>query len=132
MREPFTAVGFLLRRIDLPAVYGLTFPYDADDDEALPPPDAHHVWSPYEVCEALAAKRGFRSKGGSLDVYRSGKAIIAESLRGILKTVYWLPPIATLPPAAAPALTPMSAVATPLATTTTTTTTTTAHTLSPK
>ncbi len=97
LREPFTAVAFLARRCNLARTYGLCFPYDKDDssqgeDPFAAPAAAEHAWTAYEICEALAAKRGFRVKGGGCDVYRAGKLILAEALRGILKSVYWLPP----------------------------------------
>jgi ribosome biogenesis GTPase A len=98
LREPFSAVAFLARRCDFPRTYGLSFPYDDDDDDnsskevAEREESAEHAWTAYEICEALATKRGFRFKGGSCDVYRSGKLILAEALRGILKSIYWLPP----------------------------------------
>lgn len=89
MREPFSAVAFLMRRIDIPRTYGLVFPYAEEDDSEER--DDNHKWSAYEVCEALAMKRGFTLKGGNMDVYRSGKAILKEALRGYLKHMYWLP-----------------------------------------
>merc|ERR1711916_377378 len=67
VREPFTAVGFLAKRVNLPAMYGLSFPY-GDDADADTVADAHHAWSSYEICEALAMKRGFGLKGGGFDV----------------------------------------------------------------
>jgi ribosome biogenesis GTPase A len=99
LREPFSAVAFLARRCNLPKTYGLSFPYDEEDDDGKDKGESEaregvaHEWSAFEICEALAMKRGFRFKGGSCDVYRSGKLILAEALRGILKSVYWLPPV---------------------------------------
>ena len=94
LREPFSAIAFLAARVNLPRLFGLKYPYDVDGE--VPMHGAHdeqnHAWTSYEICEALAAKRGFKLKGGAFDVYRSGKSILAEALRGILKPVFWLPP----------------------------------------
>lgn len=102
LREPFSAVAFLATRVDLPHLYGLCFPYgdhddsDAEIDDFAPNKGVDrggdHCWSAFEICEALACKRGFQHKGGNYDVYRSGKLILAEALRGILKPLHWRAP----------------------------------------
>merc|ERR1711916_273175 len=88
-------------RVDLPKIYGLSYPYDDDDDDnddyfsakkKEAAAGAPHAWTSFEICEALAKQRGFMFKGGNYDVYRSGTSILSESLKGILKPIYWLPP----------------------------------------
>ena len=83
LREPFSALAFLAQRLNLPKAYGLRYPYDPDE---MPCPEqSNHQWTAFELAEALALKRGYTLKGGSLDVYRAGKSVLAEALRGILK-----------------------------------------------
>lgn len=92
LREPFTAIAYLLKRIDLANIYGLQYPYDRDDSDDERPIDQAHHWASYEICEALAIKRGFSVKGGGYDVHRAGKMILSEALKGIIKPIYWCPP----------------------------------------
>jgi ribosome biogenesis GTPase A len=107
VREPFSAVAFLAARVDLPKIYGLSYPYDEEYDDKTTAPyrmdkndgssskeerEEEHAWTSFQICEALAKQRGFMFKGGNYDVYRSGKSILSESLKGILKPIYWLPP----------------------------------------
>ncbi|GMF44819.1 unnamed protein product [Phytophthora fragariaefolia] len=81
-REPFSAVRFIAENCDphLHEVYKLK-PVDDDDDE----------WCPYTLCESYAQLRGFRVKGGKLDVHRAANTLLRDTLNG-KKVVLSFPP----------------------------------------
>lgn len=81
-REPFSAVRFIAENCvpHLHEVYKLK-PVDEDDGE----------WSPYTLCEAYATLRGFRVKGGKLDVHRAANTLLRDTLTG-KKVVLSFPP----------------------------------------
>jgi hypothetical protein len=81
VREPFTAVRWAYERagLDLARMYnlgGLRERLGMERDEP---------WSPYNVCDALAAKNGwFLSRGGRADVHRAGLAVLRDLVDGVL------------------------------------------------
>jgi ribosome biogenesis GTPase A len=81
-REPFSAVRFIAENCvpHLHEVYKLK-PVEEDDDE----------WCPYTLCEAYAQLRGFRVKGGKLDVHRAANLLLRDTLTG-KKVVLSFPP----------------------------------------
>lgn len=91
LREPYSSVGFIHKRIPLDKVYDLKFPYDLDDDESKEY-EKDHKWTAYELCEAYADFRGYRTqKGGKLDSHRGGKEILKEVANGVIR-LYFEPP----------------------------------------
>ncbi|KAF1794933.1 P-loop containing nucleoside triphosphate hydrolase [Phytophthora cactorum] len=72
-REPFSAVRFIAENCvpHLHEVYKLK-PVEDDDDE----------WCPYTLCESYAQLRGFRVKGGKLDVHRAANTLLRDTLNG--------------------------------------------------
>eukprot|EP00741_Cyanophora_paradoxa_P018853 tig00021098_g18199.t1 len=79
-REPYSAVRLLAHRVPLPALYRLPEPEPAEpglDSEPEP-------WSPWAICEALAVRRGFLTRGGHPDVYRAANAILRDCLDGVV------------------------------------------------
>ncbi|CAH0480628.1 unnamed protein product [Peronospora belbahrii] len=81
-REPFSAVRFIAENCVpyLHEVYKLKHVED-DDGE----------WSPYTLCESYAQLRGFRMKGGKLDVHRAANTLLRDTLNG-RKVVLSFPP----------------------------------------
>ncbi|KAE8878014.1 hypothetical protein PF005_g3520 [Phytophthora fragariae] len=81
-REPFSAVRFVAENCapHLHEVYKLK-PVDDEDDE----------WCPYTLCESFAQLRGFRMKGGKLDVNRAANLLLRDTLNG-KKVVLSFPP----------------------------------------
>ena len=91
MRDPYSSIGFLHRRVRVDQVYSLKYPYDLDDDEKFIE-EKDHKWSAWELCESYADFRGYRTnKGGKLDVYRAGKEILKETFNGVIR-LYFYPP----------------------------------------
>ncbi|KAG2834464.1 hypothetical protein PC118_g6226 [Phytophthora cactorum] len=72
-REPFSTVRFIAENCvpHLHEVYKLK-PVEDDDDE----------WCPYTLCESYAQLRGFRVKGGKLDVHRAANTLLRDTLNG--------------------------------------------------
>ncbi|KAG7396263.1 hypothetical protein PHYBOEH_002581 [Phytophthora boehmeriae] len=83
-REPFSAVRFIAENCvpHLHQVYKLK-PIEEDDEE--------DEWSPYTLCGSYAKLRGFRVKGGKLDVHRAANALLRDTLNG-KKVVLSFPP----------------------------------------
>lgn len=71
----------LAEHFPLEQYYGLRLPPDEDE------------WSPLILCEAYAAKKGYRvARGrGRLDAHRAGREIVQHAADGVL-------PLAFLPP----------------------------------
>ncbi|EGZ25150.1 hypothetical protein PHYSODRAFT_483697 [Phytophthora sojae] len=85
-REPFSAVRFIAENCvpHLHEVYKLK-PVDEDDDD----------WCPYTLCESFAQLRGFRMKGGKLDVNRAANMLLRDTLNGKKVVLSFPPPAAT-------------------------------------
>jgi ribosome biogenesis GTPase A len=91
VREPYSSIGFLHRRLRVDQIYSLKFPYDLDEDEKFIE-EKNHKWSAWELCESYADLRGYRTnKGGKLDIYRAGKEILKETVNGVIR-LYFSPP----------------------------------------
>ncbi|KAG7386454.1 hypothetical protein PHYPSEUDO_000283 [Phytophthora pseudosyringae] len=84
-REPFSAVRFIAENCvpHLHEVYKLK-PVEEDDDE----------WCPYTLCESYAQLRGFRVKGGKLDVHRAANVLLRDTLTGKKVVLSFPPPTA--------------------------------------
>lgn len=83
-RDPQSGVSFLAAYLPIEKLYGLLRPdYAIKEDE----------WSPYELCEAYAKKRGYYVKHGkgTLDIHRAAIAILQEAYEGRL-TLFYAPP----------------------------------------
>ncbi|KAK3088227.1 hypothetical protein FSP39_016369 [Pinctada imbricata] len=73
VQEPYTPVGFIGERIDIPSILHLQHP--AGDTE----------WSAYDICEAWAKRRGFiTAKASRPDVYRAANNLLRMALDGRL------------------------------------------------
>jgi ribosome biogenesis GTPase A len=83
-RDPQSGVAYLGSRLPLERVYGLKrLDGGAEGDP----------WSPYDLCEAYAIKKGFRVKNGKgqADIHRSAISILQEAYQGRL-VLYFMPP----------------------------------------
>ncbi|KAL3664110.1 hypothetical protein V7S43_010994 [Phytophthora oleae] len=83
-REPFSAVRFIAENCvpHLHEVYKLK-PVEEDDE----------WWCPYTLCEAYAQLRGFRVKGGKLDVHRAANMLLRDALNGKKVVLSFPPPV---------------------------------------
>ncbi|XP_044278412.1 guanine nucleotide-binding protein-like 1 isoform X2 [Varanus komodoensis] len=78
IQEPYTSVGFLASRIPIQALLKLQHP-DAEPGTAEPP------WCAWDVCEAWAEKRGYKTaKGARNDVYRAANSLLRLAVDGRL------------------------------------------------
>ncbi|CAC5357020.1 Guanine nucleotide-binding protein-like 1,Large subunit GTPase 1 homolog [Mytilus coruscus] len=74
VREPFSAVRYLCERVNIVNILHLQHP---------DPPTKE--WSPYDICEAFAIKRGMiTAKAGRPDIHRSANLILRMGLDGRL------------------------------------------------
>ncbi|ELT91484.1 hypothetical protein CAPTEDRAFT_2916 [Capitella teleta] len=83
VREPYTAVGYLAERIPLPKLLRIKHPEEAEAnvEEGGRVPD----WSPYDICDAWAEKRGFlTARAARPDVYRAANNLLRLALEGRL------------------------------------------------
>ncbi|KAI9914053.1 hypothetical protein PsorP6_006427 [Peronosclerospora sorghi] len=83
-REPFSAVRFIAENCvpHLHEIYKLQS-VEQDDKE----------WNPYTLCEAYAQLRGFRVKGGRLDVHRAANTLLRDTLDGKKVVLSFPPPL---------------------------------------
>ena len=88
-REPYSAIGFLAKRVPIERVYGLRPVEDPDADPET------YSWSAWELCEAYAKKRCYTTKRGRFDVYRAGNEILRETLDGVI-LLYFAPPLTSM------------------------------------
>ncbi|XP_021239674.1 guanine nucleotide-binding protein-like 1, partial [Numida meleagris] len=74
LQEPYSAVGFLAARLPLPTLLGLR------------PPSNAAGWTAWDICEAWAEKRGYRTaKAARHDVYRAANSILRMAADGRLR-----------------------------------------------
>lgn len=87
LREPYTCIRFIAERVDLPKLLSLQHP---DPDEKG---KSDQEWSAHEVCEAWAAKRGFKTaKAARPDVYRAANHLLRMALDGRTICLAFYPP----------------------------------------
>lgn len=80
VREPYSALRYLAERLPIEKMYGLQLP---EDNES---------WTPYNICEAYAQKRGyFIAKTGRLDTHRAGLELLYDCIDGKI-AISWPPP----------------------------------------
>lgn len=83
VRDPYTAVGYLAGRLDLPQLLRLTHPNATDRG---PKASEDLEWSAFDICEAWAIKSGyFTAKASRPDVYRAGNQLLRMSVEGRLR-----------------------------------------------
>ncbi|KAM9591840.1 guanine nucleotide-binding protein-like 1 isoform 1-T1 [Morphnus guianensis] len=74
LQEPYSAVGYLASRIPLPPLLQLR------------PPSAAAGWTAWDICEAWAEKRGYKTaKAARNDVYRAANSILRLAAEGRLR-----------------------------------------------
>ncbi|XP_041983915.1 guanine nucleotide-binding protein-like 1 isoform X2 [Aricia agestis] len=79
LREPYTTIRYLAERLDLPQLLRMDHP------------DNDCTWSPRDICDGWAKKRGYlTAKAARLDTYRAANSILRMALDG--KICLWLPP----------------------------------------
>ncbi|KAI4530996.1 hypothetical protein MG293_018854 [Ovis ammon polii] len=85
IQEPYTAVGYLASRIPVQALLHLRHP-EAED------PSAEHPWCAWDICEAWAEKRGYKTaKAARNDVYRAANSLLRLALDGRLSLCFHPP-----------------------------------------
>ncbi|XP_029099410.1 guanine nucleotide-binding protein-like 1 [Monodon monoceros] len=85
IQEPYTAVGYLASRIPVQALLHLRHP-EAED------PSAEHPWCAWDICEAWAEKRGYKTaKAARNDVYRAANSLLRLALDGRLSLCFQPP-----------------------------------------
>ncbi|NWS64583.1 GNL1 protein, partial [Chunga burmeisteri] len=74
LQEPYSAVGYLASRLPLPPLLQLR------------PPSATAGWTAWDLCEAWAEKRGYKTaKAARNDVYRAANSILRLAAEGRLR-----------------------------------------------
>ncbi|XP_036724788.1 guanine nucleotide-binding protein-like 1 isoform X6 [Balaenoptera musculus] len=85
IQEPYTAVGYLASRVPVQALLHLRHP-EAED------PSAEHPWCAWDICEAWAEKRGYKTaKAARNDVYRAANSLLRLALDGRLSLCFQPP-----------------------------------------
>ncbi|KAF8773110.1 guanine nucleotide-binding protein-like 1 isoform X1 [Argiope bruennichi] len=88
LREPYSAITYLGQRVQLPQVLKIRHPeleYFESAEEVK--------WSAYDICEAWAIKRGFRTaRTARPDVYRAANNILRMALDGRTICLAFYPP----------------------------------------
>ncbi|XP_076436315.1 guanine nucleotide-binding protein-like 1 [Babylonia areolata] len=88
VREPYSTVGYLAQRLDLPTLLHLTHP-----EMAGKPPSAARSkvvkWSAFDVCESWAVKCGYHTaKASRPDVYRAANQLLRMAVEGRLRLCF--------------------------------------------
>ena len=89
-REPFATIRYLAEagvHPPLPAAYGLSLAAAAEHSSRTA-----GAWSPYALCEALAVKRSFLTRGGRPDVFRAANRVLRDALAGKNIRLAFMPP----------------------------------------
>jgi ribosome biogenesis GTPase A len=89
-REPFSTIRYLAEagvHPPLQAAYGLSV-----NDAAEHSCTTAGAWSPYALCEALAVKRSFLTRGGRPDVFRAANRVLRDALAGKNIRLAFVPP----------------------------------------
>ncbi|NXX13485.1 GNL1 protein, partial [Podargus strigoides] len=74
LQEPYSAVGFLAARIPLPELL------------QLGAPAAARGWTAWDICEAWAEKRGYKTaRAARNDAYRAANSILRMAAEGKLR-----------------------------------------------
>ncbi|XP_056901931.1 guanine nucleotide-binding protein-like 1 [Takifugu flavidus] len=84
LQEPYSAVGYLCERVPFLSVLKLKHPslQDGDQDNQL---TEGLSWTAWDVCEAWAEKRGFKTaKAARNDVYRAANSLLRLAVDGRL------------------------------------------------
>ncbi|XP_057377955.1 guanine nucleotide-binding protein-like 1 [Daphnia carinata] len=85
LREPYTAVGYIGKYLNLPELLKLEHPSGEKSSEGV-------EWSAYDICEGWAMKRGFMTKKAARpDVARAANHLLRLSLEGRI-SLYLRPP----------------------------------------
>lgn len=79
LQEPYSSVGFLCERTPFLSVLKLTHP------EQSPGTQETHDWTAWDVCEAWAERRGYKTaKAARNDVYRAANSLLRLAIDGRL------------------------------------------------
>uniref|UniRef100_T1IJQ9 Guanine nucleotide-binding protein-like 1 n=1 Tax=Strigamia maritima TaxID=126957 RepID=T1IJQ9_STRMM len=74
VREPYSAIRFLAERIPMNCLLHIEHP------------NKEKNWTPYDICDGWAIKRGFfTSKGARRDVHRAGNNLLRMALEGRIR-----------------------------------------------
>ncbi|KAM6968317.1 guanine nucleotide-binding protein-like 1 [Aplochiton taeniatus] len=86
LQEPYSSVGYLCERTDFLTVLKLLHPSLADQKpHERDPTPGEHRWTAWDVCEAWAAKRGYKTaKAARNDVYRAANSLLRLAVDGRL------------------------------------------------
>ncbi|CAH1272689.1 GNL1 [Branchiostoma lanceolatum] len=80
LQEPYTSVGYLAARVPVVRLLNLRHP---DNDPTQPQGARQEQWCAWDICDAWAEKRGFRTaKMARTDVYRAANSILRMALEG--------------------------------------------------
>ncbi|KAK7466005.1 hypothetical protein BaRGS_00037442 [Batillaria attramentaria] len=82
VREPYSAVGYLAQRVDLPSLLRLSHPAGAEQS-AKRDRGQEIQWSALDICEGWAIKHGFfTAKASRPDIYRAANQILRMAVEG--------------------------------------------------
>jgi len=70
VREPYSPIRFIAERVPLETIYKLEKQHD------------DQPWTPYEICEAYAEKRGYHTQKGRSDTHRAALEILRDHCDG--------------------------------------------------
>ncbi|XP_025111798.1 guanine nucleotide-binding protein-like 1 isoform X1 [Pomacea canaliculata] len=85
VRDPYSAVGYLAQRLDLPKLLHLSHP-DQEQSHRPSEPQQELPWSALDICEAWAIKSGFfTAKASRPDTYRAGNQLLRMAVEGRLR-----------------------------------------------
>ena len=83
VREPYSAIQYIAQRIDIAKILGLQHPDASSGKKQEDSSDTKLEWSAYDVCEAWAVKKGFRTaKAARPDLYRAANHLLRMAFDG--------------------------------------------------
>ncbi|GFR78050.1 guanine nucleotide-binding protein-like 1 [Elysia marginata] len=94
VKEPYSVVGYLAKRLDLPKLLNIQPPNPSPRKRGSG--EGVYQWSAYDICEAWAMKCGYTtSKAGRPDLYRAANKILRLAVEGQLCLCFYPPGFST-------------------------------------
>lgn len=90
VREPYSSIQYMAKYVPIEKVYRVKIEDVRNPVTKWDPEKGEIEWSAWMICEAYAAKRGFNTAHGGLDVHRAGQNILYDIIDGRL-VLYFLP-----------------------------------------
>ncbi len=94
-RDPYSVVRIIAEALEIEKIYKLSPVPETEKKSETTKKNGQEEekfqWSPWNLCEALAYQKGFRTRNGDLDVFRAANLILRDVIEGNI-VIYFKPP----------------------------------------